>query len=190
MHDVDFLVNSTIAFGITVGWSMILYPYIRSIKASYRRLLLISVIVSVVILILKELLYRLVPQYEVFAAYFVGIFVAAIIITFLFGYRKKTIKNLPMRISSSSLESSNSHRKRKVRLRHVVLMGALIEDEGYKLYHYFAEKSVDPEVREIFKQLADDELEHKEFFENIHQRWLPVALDKQAESYLVDKLLE
>lgn len=55
-----------------------------------------------------------------------------------------------------------------------------IEEEGEEFYRNAAKLSEDDEIASVFNRLAEDEVEHKEFFENMKSE---IDEDKKMETY-------
>jgi len=70
--------------------------------------------------------------------------------------------------------------KRKIHLRHLIEIAILTEEEGKYFYDKFAEKALSINVKNLCRKLAQSELEHKEFFQKILTRWLPLAANSES----------
>ena len=52
----------------------------------------------------------------------------------------------------------------------VLMMAQELESVGEQAYRQFAEKATDRKVRELFHYLADEEVNHRRFFSELHER--------------------
>ena len=69
--------------------------------------------------------------------------------------------------------------KKNVRLRHIFQVGLRIEERGTNFYQNLAQNSTHPEAQVLCLKLADDEVEHKDFFRKNLAHWdnLPMQDD-------------
>jgi rubrerythrin len=67
--------------------------------------------------------------------------------------------------------------RRGIRLRHVFYLGTLIELQAESYYRRFAEKMQDDDVRDLYTQLADEEIRHFKMIDGQLARWksLPIS---------------
>lgn|GEM_PF-1259962 len=68
----------------------------------------------------------------------------------------------------------------KTRLRNILQLGILLEERGEEFYGDCAEKAQDAGVRELFRKLADDEVEHRKLIEDQLARWEPLPVRKKT----------
>ena len=69
--------------------------------------------------------------------------------------------------------------EKKIHLRHLIQAGVLIEEKGKAFYDSFAERAADKDVKKLCLWLARQELEHKQFLEDMVSQWVPLPIDKE-----------
>jgi len=69
--------------------------------------------------------------------------------------------------------------EKKLHLRHLIQAGILIEEQGSAFYNSFAGRATDQDVKKLCLWLAQKELEHKKFFEDMVSQWLPLPINNE-----------
>jgi rubrerythrin len=173
---VDLFIKWIVAFFIPVGWAIILYPLMRKRRKAWPVLLIIAILLSFSMLVIKEIMDKVTPIFDELIAYILGIFFSIAALSLLFNFNSKWLTALP--------KDDTFFREHKIKgpvhLRHLLQIGILIEDEGRDFYTRLAEKATNVDVKNLCHKLAQDEVRHKNFIENILYRWLPLPIDKQS----------
>ena len=68
--------------------------------------------------------------------------------------------------------------KRKIRLRHILHLGCLMERQAEEFYRQFADQVKDRDVRELCLEIADQERNHFGFIQDILSKWKPLVVNK------------
>ncbi|MGD8695182.1 MAG: ferritin family protein, partial [Syntrophobacterales bacterium] len=68
--------------------------------------------------------------------------------------------------------------QRKIRLRHILHLGSLMEKQAEAFYRQFAQQAKDADVRELCLELANEEKNHFGFIQNILSKWQPLPVNK------------
>ena len=69
--------------------------------------------------------------------------------------------------------------RKGIRLRHVFYIGTLMERQAEAFYRRFAEKSQDDDMRELYRELAEEEVRHFKLINGQLARWKSLPIDKK-----------
>ena len=68
--------------------------------------------------------------------------------------------------------------QRRIRLRHILHLGSLMEKQAEAFYRQFAQQVEDADVRELCLELANEEKDHFGFIQDILSKWKPLPVNK------------
>jgi rubrerythrin len=66
---------------------------------------------------------------------------------------------------------------RGIRLRHIFYIGTILERQAEAFYRRFAEQSQDNEMRDLYIQLAEEEVRHFKLLDGQLSRWRSLPID-------------
>ena len=69
--------------------------------------------------------------------------------------------------------------KKEIRLRHILQLGCLMEQQTETYYRRFAEQAQDTDVRELCLKLANEETQHYSLIDNILSRWETLPMTEE-----------
>lgn len=78
--------------------------------------------------------------------------------------------------------------EKKVHLRHLIQVGISMEEKGKAFYDSLAEKAVKQGVKDLCSGLAQAELGHKQFLEDMVSRWLPLPINNERSAFIEREL--
>ena len=67
--------------------------------------------------------------------------------------------------------------RKKIRLRHILHLGSLMERQAEQFYRQFAHQAQDMDVRELCLELANQEKKHFGFIQDILSKWKPLPIN-------------
>ncbi len=68
--------------------------------------------------------------------------------------------------------------RKKIRLRHVLFLGTMLEQQAEEFYRRLARQANDPGVKLLCEELADDEIEHLDLIKGMLSRWQKAPINK------------
>lgn len=68
--------------------------------------------------------------------------------------------------------------QRRIRLRHILHLGSIMEKQAEDFYRQFARQTEDTDVRELCLELANEEKNHFGFIQDILSKWQPLPVKK------------
>jgi len=69
--------------------------------------------------------------------------------------------------------------RKGIRLRHVFFIGTIMERQAEAFYRRFAEKAQDDDMRELYRELAEEEVQHYQLINGQLSRWKSLPIDKR-----------
>ena len=69
--------------------------------------------------------------------------------------------------------------RKGIRLRHVFYIGTIMERQAEAFYRRFAEKAQDDDMRELYRELAEEEVQHFKLINGQLSRWKSLPIDKR-----------
>jgi rubrerythrin len=178
----DFVVKGFVAFILPFAWSVIVYPILKSHKKSWIALVILATLLSLAVLIIKELLDILpgqgrLPLYDVVITYVFGIILSAALLSGLF--YKKT-RQLSEQLRDEPADRHDVRRgmplPKRIHLRQLLQIAVLVEEQGQSFYEQLAANTPDTQVRRLSLRLAGDEQRHRNIFRKSLDQWLPLPL--------------
>jgi len=82
-------------------------------------------------------------------------------------------------MARSILSRMFSPSKKETRLRHVLQLGRLMEQQAETFYRGFAEQARDTDVRELCLELANEETQHFSLIDNMLSRWESLPMSQE-----------
>ncbi|MGD8776943.1 MAG: ferritin family protein [Syntrophobacterales bacterium] len=68
--------------------------------------------------------------------------------------------------------------KKRIRLRHILHLGSVMEKQAEAFYRQFAKEAQDEDVRKLCLELANEERKHFGFIQDILSRWKSLPVNK------------
>lgn len=69
--------------------------------------------------------------------------------------------------------------RKKIRLRHILHLGSLMEKQAEQFYRQFAHQAKDMDVQELCLELAHQERKHLGLIQDILSKWKPLPINKR-----------
>ncbi len=179
----DLIFKGILAFSVTVGWAIILYPIFYRYRKPWYSLCGVSAGVTFGIFFAKELADATPPGFDEFLSYGLGIFFSIAVLTFLFLFQQNRL-NL---ISKDSAFFRKHELDERIPLRNILQVSAEIEEEGKNFYYDFAGKTKYSEARELCLWLVKEEEAHRDLLIRLLGHWLPRPVDELTTSAILQK---
>ena len=184
MDALSLLLKLIVSFAIPFCWAFLLYPIVKKINKTWYYLLTATTVLSILLLILKEIFDNKSPLINDVAMYTLGLFFGSALLAYIFYAKNLWLMKLAEDNSFLNILSM----KRHVPLQNILLAGVLFEEEGVKFYNMLAKTSTDEKSRELCMQLAKKEVEHKIKLEKWLTKWLPVPIESDILSTLYENV--
>jgi len=69
--------------------------------------------------------------------------------------------------------------RKGIRLRHVFFIGTIMERQAEAFYRCFAEKAQDDDMRKLYRELAEEEVQHFKLINGQLSRWKSLPINKK-----------
>lgn len=178
------LYGLTLAIIIPLGWGAIFYPVLRKSQKSWPILIIIASALSFATLVLKEILDKVNPVFAETFTYAAGILFGLAALYFIFKFKSKGLEAAPQ----DHVFFRNHTIGTEIPMRYLFQVAILLEEQGKEFYGKLADKALDVKAKKLWRDLANDESNHKRLFEIALSRWLPRPANKKVLESLVQEL--
>jgi rubrerythrin len=181
---VDLAFKGIVAALVPLGWAAIFYPLMRKLRKGWPVLLTVATLLSLSLFVIKEVMDSITPVFDEIVTYTLGIFFGGAVLSLFFNFKSRWLKTPP----EKGTFLHNPKGKNNIHLRHLLRIAISIEEQGENFYDNLAEKTENPDVRNLCRKLAVDEVRHRQYFEKTLNRWLPIPADLRSLELLKQKL--
>lgn len=190
MNGEQTFAHGLFAFFVPIAWAAIIYPICRKYKKNWIVLLVVSVVLSLLAMVVKEFFDDHISINDIVAD-ILGIFFGSAVVALTFLYESQPLESEKDLCERPSVPQKKAKREetyvfspnhyplanRKVSLRILLSMGVKVELRGEAYYRRASRKVSNPEVKIIFAKLAAEQKEQARGIQNILEKWLPRPLD-------------
>jgi rubrerythrin len=173
-----------LAIIIPLGWGAIFYPVLRKSRKSWPVLMMIASTLSFSTLVLKEILYKANPVLAETFTYAAGTSLGLAALYIIFKFNSKGLEAVPQ----DHMFFRNHEIETKIPMRYLFQVALLLEEQGKEFYEKLADKALDVNAKKLWRDLANDEIDHKRLFETALSRWLPRTANKEFLESLIQQL--
>jgi rubrerythrin len=181
---VDLAFKGIVAALVPLGWAAIFYPLMRKLKKGWPALLIVATLLSLSLFVIKEVMDSITPAFDEIVTYTLGIFFGGAVLSLFFNYKSRWLRASPKK----GTFLHNPKGKNNIHLRHLLRVAISIEEEGENFYDNLAENAENPDVRNLCRKLAVDEVRHRQYFQKTLNRWLSIPADMRSLDLLKKKL--
>ncbi len=179
--DITILYHGLFAFLIPFGWALILYPYWRRHRDEWYKTLIFVAVLSLALMVGKEIYLDRVISSDDIAADLLGIFFGTSLAFFLLYLegritRPRTDAGKPAAAPRETDEGSSARQKpaaspREVSLRDITGVLARLHERGAALYEAAAKGAANPATRDLLGALAAEKRGHAREIAALLAKW-------------------